>query len=93
MQFEWDPNKADSNFSKHGVSFEEAQTVFGDPLAAIFQDEDHSVDEKREIIVGYSDRQRILVISFTERSEDTMRIISARLADPEERRKHENERY
>lgn len=67
------------------------ERYFGDNLAAIFQDEDHSVAEKREIMIGYSDRRRILVISFTERAVDTMRIISARLADPEERRRHENE--
>ncbi len=91
MEFDWDPQKAASNLKKHGVGFDEAETVFGDLLAAIFRDEDHSVDEKREIIIGYSDRERLLVISFTERSDDLMRIISARRADPDERRKHENE--
>lgn len=91
MEFDWDPQKAASNLTKHGVGFDEAETVFGDLLAAIFPDEDHSVDEKREIIIGYSDRERLLVISFTERSDDLMRIISARRADPDERRKHENE--
>ena len=92
MRFEWDENKATANFKKHGVSFDEAATSFGDPLAAIFLDEGHSLDEKREILIAYSRRQRLLVVSFTERSADVIRIISARRADPEERRHHENER-
>lgn len=91
MQFDWYPPKAESNLKKHGVSFEEAETVFGDSLAAIFSDKDHSIEEKREIIIGYSDRMRLLVVSFTERSENVVRIISARLADSKERRNHENE--
>ena len=90
MKFEWDRTKAVSNLKKHGVSFVEAETVFGDAFAAIFLDEGHSVEEKREIIVGYSDRGRLLVISFTERADEIIRIISARRADPEERRNHEN---
>lgn len=93
MQFDWDPEKAASNLKKHdGVSFTEAESVFGDPLAAVFSDEDHSFEEKREIIIGYSMRQRLLVVSFTERADDVIRIISARRADPEERRNHENDR-
>lgn len=92
MQFDWDNYKADTNLKKHSVSFEEAESVFGDPLAMVFLDEDHSIEEKREIIIGYSERQRLLVISFTERDDDLIRIISARRADPDERRKHENER-
>lgn len=92
MHFDWYPPKAESNLKKHRVSFEEAETVFGDLLAAIFSDDEHSFDEKREIIVGYSDQKRLLVVSFTERGEDLIRIISARIADPDERRKHENER-
>jgi len=92
MNFEWDPKKAESNVKKHGgVSFEEAETVFGDSLAAIFLDDEHSFDEKREIIIGYSDENRLLVVSFTERGNDMIHIISARRADPVERRKHENE--
>lgn len=91
MQFEWDPEKATSNLKKHGVSFEEAESAFGDPLASVFLDEDHSIEEKREIIIAYSERLRLLVISFTERAGDVIRIISARRADPEERRNHENE--
>ena len=87
--FDWDEAKAASNESKHGVSFPEAATVFGDPLAAIFSDPDHSAEELREIIVGHSDRGRLLIVSFTERSE-TVRIISARTATPRERRDYED---
>ena len=65
--FEWDSDKAASNISKHGVSFEEALTVFRDPLARIFNNEDHSIEERREIIIGYSSRRRLLVVCFTER--------------------------
>lgn len=91
MRFEWDPDKAETNFRKHGVRFTEAESVFGDPLGSIFLDDDHSIDEKREIIIGYSERQQLLVVSFTERADDVLRIISARRADPEERRNHEND--
>lgn len=91
MPFEWDNKKAQSNLRKHDVSFSEAESVFRDPLAAVFLDEDHSIDEKREIIIGYSERGRLLVVSYTERIEDSVRIISARRADPDERRNHENE--
>lgn len=91
MNFDWDPKKAAANIKKHdGVTFEEAETVFGDPNAAVFLDEDHSWEEKREIIIGYSSEQRLLVVCFTER-EFQIRIITARRADPDERRKHENE--
>jgi uncharacterized protein len=72
MRFDWDPIKASSNLRKHGVNFEEAETAFGDPFAGLFPDEDHSIDEKREIIVGYSERRRLLVISFTERKRKTL---------------------
>lgn len=90
MQFEWNTKKAEANLGKHGVSFEEAATVFGDPLAKIFYDEKHSDEEKREIIIGYSIEGRVLIICFTEREFDTIRIISARLATPKERRDYEN---
>lgn len=77
MKFEWDPPKAESNVKKHrGVTFEEAETVFGDSLAAIFLDDEHSFDEKREIIIGYSEQDRLLVVSFTERGDDLIHIIS-----------------
>jgi len=71
MQFEWDKEKAAGNIKKHGVSFEEAETVFGDSLARIFDDEEHSFDEKRNGIVGHSTKNRLLIISFTEKENDT----------------------
>ena len=74
--FEWDDAKARSNEQKHGVSFSEAATVFADPLAAILPDPNHSDEEIREIIVGHSNRNRLLLVSFTERGEN-IRIISA----------------
>lgn len=86
--FEWDAQKATVNERKHGVSFTEAATVFGDPLAAIFDDPDHSVDEQREIIIGHSDSERLLVVSFAERA-GAIRVISARRASPRERRDYE----
>lgn len=89
IQFQWDAQKADRNAKKHRVTFEEAATVFQDPLAFIFDDHDHSEEEYREILIGHSVRYRILVVSFTERG-DVIRIISARKADPEEREEYEN---
>ena len=68
--FEWDDAKAQSNQHKHGVSFPEAATAFADPLAAIFPDPDHTDTEVREILVGVSERGRLLIISFTERGEN-----------------------
>lgn len=78
MQFEWDKEKAESNLKKHAVSFTEAETVFGDLSAKMFFDDEHSVDEKREFIVGYSKMDRLLVVYFTEREDKKIRIISAR---------------
>jgi uncharacterized DUF497 family protein len=91
MRFEWDRKKAASNFKKHYVSFDEAVTVFYDPLAATFNDPDHSVGEERFLTVGYSSRGRLLVISYTE-SEAVVRMISARRATAKERRRHEAEK-
>jgi uncharacterized DUF497 family protein len=88
MQFAWDPAKAQSNIRKHGVSFEEASTVFLDPLGRIHDDPDHSVGESREIIVGHSTSGRLLLVCFTERGE-VVRIINARSADRYERRDYE----
>ncbi len=65
MEFEWDESKATANLKKHGVSFEEAKAVFDNPLAVIFNNETHSVDEQREIIIGHSQRNRLLLVSFT----------------------------
>jgi len=66
-RFEWDANKAAANFRKHKISFDEASTVFDDPLACIFDDEDHSAEEAREIIIGHSVLDRLLVVCSTER--------------------------
>ena len=84
MEFEWDPKKAAGNARKHGVTFVEAATVFGDPLAITFEDPDHSKGENRYITFGLSIEKRLLVISHTERT-DRARIISARPMDREER--------
>ena len=89
MRFEWDFEKARLNLRKHGVSFEEAASVFHDPLSATFDDPDHSVGERRLITVGYSSRGRILVVSHAERG-NVLRIISARLATAHERKRHES---
>lgn len=88
MEFEWDQSKAIANLKKHGISFEEAKTVFDNPLAVIFDDEAHSIDERREIIIGHSQQNRFLLIAFTERS-SRIRIISARIATRKEREDYE----
>jgi uncharacterized DUF497 family protein len=84
LKFEWDPAKASETLAKHGVSFEEAATVFRDALSQTGQDPDHSVGEERFITFGLSTSGRLLVVAHTERG-DTIRIISARLATPSER--------
>ncbi len=89
--FEWDPAKARANLRKHRVSFEEAASVFEDSLAEIFDDPDHSNGEHREIIVGHSVLARLLVVSFTEREPDRVRIISARRANRRERDQYETD--
>ena len=83
MEFEWDPKKAADNIQKHGVSFQEGITVFGDPFAITFEDPDHSTIENRFITFGMSIRRRLLVVSHTERKGKT-RIISARQMDHKE---------
>lgn len=88
MKFEWDVNKAARNLSKHGVSFEEAKTVFDDPLYVDFYDPAHSDDEERYIIVGKSNRGRILIVSHTQRA-DSIRLISARVVTRAEREAYE----
>jgi uncharacterized protein len=88
LEFEWDPGKVEENIKKHGVGFDEALTVFADASARIFDDPDHSNDETREIIIGYSKRQRLLLVSFTERA-PKVRIISARRATKRERQDYE----
>jgi uncharacterized protein len=89
MSFQWDPIKAASNVEKHGISFEDAVTVFGDPLAVTISDPDHSVDEFRLLTTGLSRSQMLLVISHTERANE-IRLISARLATRQERRSYES---
>lgn len=88
--FIWSPEKAESNLKKHGVSFEEASTVFDDPLSLTVPDPLHSQDETRFVITEHSNKQRQLVVVHTDRS-DKIRIISARLATPNKRRKYERE--
>ncbi|HSB81166.1 MAG TPA: BrnT family toxin [Candidatus Methylomirabilis sp.] len=88
MEFEWDDAKAAANRRKHGVSFDEAATVFDDPLVNIFHDEEHSVVEDRWIAIGGSNRGRLLVVSHAYR-EDRTRIISARKATANEVREYE----
>ena len=87
-EFEWDAQKAAENIKNHGVAFDEALTVFADPLANIFDDPDHSDDERRELIIGHSAEQRLLVVSFSDRGRRT-RMISARQATARERRDYE----
>ena len=89
MKFEWDRNKEKLNIKKHTISFDEAVTVFYDPLSATFADPDHSIEEVRLIPVGYSSQGRLFVVSHTERG-DAIRIISARPATVSERKRHEN---
>jgi hypothetical protein len=88
LRFEWDRRKAAANLKKHGVSFEEALTVFADRLARIFDDEDHSFEEQREIIIGHSVQQRLLLVGFTVRGE-SIRIFSARKATRREQQDYE----
>jgi len=86
--FEWDSPKALANAGRHGVTFDEASTVFGDPLALLMADPDHSEGEARYLLLGMSTRQRLLVVAFAERPPMT-RLISARRATRPERRRYE----
>lgn len=87
-EFEWDARKAAGDLKKHGVAFAEALSVFSDPGARVFDGLDHSADERREIIIGYSRKPRLLVVGFTERV-GRVRIITARRASRAETRRHE----
>ena len=89
-QFEWDADKAAANLRKHGVSFDEAVTAFGDPLSVLLRDPDHSAGEERYLVMGMSTQGRLLVVAFVERPPRT-RIISARLATRRERHNYEEE--
>jgi uncharacterized DUF497 family protein len=88
LRFEWDSGKASENLSKHGVSFEEAATVFRDPLSATGPDPDHSVGEERFVTFGVSTNGRLLVVGHIEHG-DIIRIITARPAIPGERKLYE----
>jgi uncharacterized DUF497 family protein len=90
MDFEWDPRKADINLRKHGVSFMEAGTVFGDELAITVPDPDHSKGEDRFITIGWSNGRRLLVVSHSDRN-NRIRIISARELTRSERKSYEEE--
>lgn len=92
MDYAWDSTTAATNLRKHGVSFEEAKTVFNNPIALIFEDELHSVEERREIIIGHSQQSRLLLVSFTERP-NAIRIISARIVTQREREDYENNAF
>jgi len=91
LHFEWDPEKALSNFRKHDLSFEEASTAFGDPASISIVDPDHSETEQRWILLGMSTQGKLLVVVHTERR-DNIRIISARRATRRERRTYESKR-
>ena len=86
--FEWHAAKAAANVRKHGVTFDEASTVFADPLALLMPDPDHSEGEERYVLLGMSSRPRLLVVAFSERPPRT-RLISARRASRLERRRYE----
>jgi uncharacterized DUF497 family protein len=88
MRFEWDLAKAKSNLSKHGVSFEEAATIFGDPLSLTIADPGHSEEENRFVTIGVSSKLRTIVVVHTDRG-DAVRIISTRLASTRERKDYE----
>ena len=88
-RFEWDRRKAAINRRRHGVSFDEASTVFDDPLAIIFEDDPHSTYEERDLIIGYSISGRLLFVSFTERPAAILHLISARTVTQKERNDYE----
>lgn len=89
LRFSWDPAKAAGNVRKHGVSFEEAVTAFGDPLSLTMRDPEHSESEDRFVLLGLSANTRLLVVVHAERGDDDIRIISARLASRRERTQYE----
>ena len=89
MIYEWDPDKAADNERKHGVSFDEATTVFLDPFADTFDDPNHSAEERRFMTIGASTRARLLFVAHADRGEDRVRIISARVATRGETNAHQ----
>ncbi len=86
---QWDPQKAQTNVDKHDVSFTEGASVFDDPYSITIDDREHSIAESRFLTIGYSARNRILVVIHTDRDDD-IRIISARKATPKERKIYES---
>ena len=92
MIYEWDARTASRNLRKHSVSFDEAATIFQDPLALTFDDPDHSVEERRFVTIGRSGQQRILFVAHVDQGEDRVRIISARRATPTESYAYEEHR-
>lgn len=94
LKFEWDRNKAETNRKKHGISFEEAQTVFFDEYARLIPDPDSSFGEERFIILGKSEQSSLLVVCHCYRgADDKIRLISARKAEKRERKQYEDYRY
>ena len=93
LYFEWDSDKSVSNLKKHGISFEEAKTVFSDHYARLIADPDHSQDEERFILLGTSIESNLLIVCHCIRDKESVRIISARKADKKERKAYENFRY
>jgi uncharacterized protein len=91
-RFEWDRKKSEINHRKHGISFDEAQTVFTDVFSIAIPDTEHSQDEERSIIVGRSNKNRLLVVAYSERG-NNIRLISARKTTRTERRKYEEEYF
>jgi len=89
LVFEWNREKERINFQKHGITFNEAKSVFYDPLARIFDDVIHSVDESREIIIGHSFTKKLLLVVYVERKQNQIRIISARQATKKEKKDYE----
>ena len=88
LRFVWDEAKSAANLSKHRISFEEALTVFADPLARVFDDEEHSANEPREIIIGHTVSNRLVLVCFTQRGQ-TLRLFSARRATRREPQDYE----
>ena len=89
MEFKWDKNKAESNRKKHGIKFADATTVFGDPLEVTINDPENSIGEYRFLSIGKSGQGQLLVVSYTEKVQNHIRIISARLATKKEQKNYE----
>ena len=92
LTFEWDARKAKANLAEHGVSFDEALTIFADPLGRFQDDDRHSISEHRLVLLGRSSADRLLAVMFTERGPECIRLISARKATRSERRQYEESR-